>query len=165
METLLLLVVGACGAVAGRLLRLPVGSMTGALIAVAALKLTTGTDDATHPAWSFAARVLVGGSVGALAGGALASLRTVPHAAALVAGAMLGAGAVLGLGIAWLTGTDPATALFGTVAGGAPEMTAAATSIGADGPLVATMHLVRLVAVMAVLPVLTRLARRYERRG
>lgn len=64
-----------------------------------------------------------------------------------------------------VTGVDPATALLGAVPGAMEAVTAAAYDLGADGALVAAMHLVRFLMVALAGPaVATWLARRSRAR-
>jgi uncharacterized membrane protein AbrB (regulator of aidB expression) len=70
------------------------------------------------------------------------------------------------MAIALLGVTDPATSLFGMAPGGVAEMSAAAISLGAAGPIVVMMHTVRILAVSALLPFLLRpLSRRAGRQA
>ena len=49
-----------------------------------------------------------------------------------------------------LTGMTPVTALFAAAPGGLTEMASVGASLGADGPAVAAVHLVRLLLVILV---------------
>lgn len=62
-----------------------------------------------------------------------------------------------GLLVAATATVDTATAVLGLVPGGAGEMVAAAAVLGADSAVVALMATVRLVLVLATVPLLLRL--------
>lgn len=164
LDAAVLLGVGVAGAWAGVRLRLPFGALLGALLAVAGLQMVTGDAFALHGNWQLAAQILIGTAVGSQIGrGLLGDLRaTVAPTAVAVAG-IVGTGLVLGLALSWLGALDRRDALFGLLPGGVGEMTAAATALGGDGPLVAAIHLVRLLAVLSLLPVFARLLLRRRR--
>jgi hypothetical protein len=160
-DTLLVLAVGVFGGLIGSAIRMPGGSMLGAMAAVGTLQLTAAARYDIAAQWAVLGQVLVGAVIGStLDRRMIASFRAVllPGAVA-VAGTLL-AGVVIGSGFAILGFADPLTSLFGLAPGGMAEMTAAAISLGASGPLVASMHVLRVVAVIVVLPMFLRPAAR-----
>lgn len=163
-DLLLILVVGGCGSGLGGVLRIPGGTMLGGLVAVAALRLSGLAPAPLGGEWSIAGQVLVGAAVGsALDRSVLATFSKVilPGIVAVTA-TMLGGVAVGGL-LMLTTDLGPAAAFFGAAPGGMSEMTAAAVALGASGPLVASMHLVRILAVLAILPTILGRASRGAR--
>jgi membrane AbrB-like protein len=157
MDVLLIIGVGAAGALIGTATRLPSGGMLGALVAVAVLQLVAAGAMRLDPSWSTAAQILIGAVLGSsLDRRSLTIFRGVLVPGVLAVSAMLIAGLVVGWTIAMLGFTDPATALFGMAPGGVAEMSAAAIALGAAGPIVVMMHTVRIVAVTALLPLLLR---------
>lgn len=152
----LLLAGGVLGAGAGRLLRLPMWPMTGAILGAAVVhNLAGGAGGATNvPAgWSILAQVLVGAAVGAtITPGVVAQFRAVLLPGLLAVVSMIGVGIVCGLGIAATGQVDSVAAVFGMVPGGVGEMVAAATALNGDSALVAGMHVTRLVLVLGTLP-------------
>jgi uncharacterized protein len=167
MNTLLLLALlagGAAGAVAGRLLRLPMWPLTGALIGAGAVHLAIGGGRTIPSGLVFVAQVLVGCSLGARLGPtALREFRTVmaPGAVAVVATVVVGIG--LGLALWTINGMGLVESVFGMVPGGVGEMVAAVASLGGDSALVAGMHLVRLLVVVSVMGWLARWFQRRDR--
>lgn len=158
-----LLAGGSAGAAVGRLIRLPMWPLTGALIGAGAVHLAIGGGD-TIPSWCvFAAQVLVGSTLGASLGpGVLREFREVmlPGLVAVLVTVVAGLG--LGLGLWSSNGMGLVEALFGTVPGGVGEMVAAVASLDGDSALVAGMHLVRVLVVVSVMGAAVRW---FQRRG
>jgi membrane AbrB-like protein len=165
MSPLLLLGVlaaGSAGAALGRLARLPLWPLTGALIGAAALHLATGGGETLPSGLVFAAQVLVGCTLGARLGPtALREFRAVLAPGVVAVLATVGAGIALGLALWWGNGVGLVEAVFGMVPGGVGEMVAAVASMGGDSALVAGIHLVRLLVVVSVVGWLVR---RFQRR-
>lgn len=165
-DAAVLLAVGVAGAWAGVRLRLPFGALLGALVAVAVLQIATGDAFALHGNWQLAAQVLIGTAVGSQVGrGLLGDLRAALAPTAVAVAGIVGTGLLLGLALGWLGVLDRRDALFGLLPGGVGEMTAAVTALGGDGPLVAGIHLIRLLVVLSLLPVFARLLLRRGRDG
>jgi len=162
---LALLAGGAAGAAVGRLVRLPLWPLTGALVGAAVVHISIG-GGVVFPAWLvFVAQVLVGSTVGARLGPTvLSEFRSVmvPGLVAVLVTVIVG----IGLGVVlWVTnGLGIVEAVFGMVPGGVGEMVAAVASIDGDSALVAGMHLVRLFVVVTVMGSLVRWFRRRGRR-
>jgi membrane AbrB-like protein len=167
IDTFLILGVGAAGAALGMATRLPSGAMLGALASVAVFQLINQGALSLDAGWSTGAQILIGAVLGSsLDRRSIGVFRKILVPGVLAVSAMLLAGLAVGLAIALLGVTDPATALFGMAPGGVAEMSAAAISLGAAGPIVVMMHTVRILAVTALLPFLLRpLSRRAGRRS
>jgi uncharacterized protein len=158
-----LLAGASVGAALGRLARLPMWPLTGALVGAGAVHLAIG-GGAALPAWLiFVAQVLVGSTLGARLGPtALREFRTVMAPGTVAVLATVAAGIGLGLALWANNGLGLVEAVFGMVPGGVGEMVAAVASLGGDSALVAGIHLVRLLVVVAVMG---WLARWFKRRG
>jgi membrane AbrB-like protein len=157
------LAAGSAGAALGRLARLPLWPLTGALIGAAALHLATGGGETLPSGLVFAAQVLVGCTLGARLGPtALREFRAVlaPGVAAVLA--TVAAGIALGVALWASNGLGLVEAVFGMVPGGVGEMVAAVASMGGDSALVAGIHLVRLLVVVSVVGWLVRWVQRRE---
>jgi membrane AbrB-like protein len=158
-----LLAGGAAGAALGRLVRLPLWPLTGALLGAGAVQLAVG-NGAPFPAWAvFVAQVLVGSTVGARLGPTVLQefrLVVVPGVVAVVATVVAGIG--LGLAVWWIMPVGLVEAVFGMVPGGVGEMVAAVASLGGDSALVAGMHIIRLLVVVTVMGALVSWFRRRE---
>jgi uncharacterized protein len=150
------------GAALGRLARLPMWPLTGALIGAGAMHLAVGGGVAL-PAWLiFVAQVLVGSTLGARLGPtALREFRDVMAPGMVAVLATVLAGIALGLALWSTNGLGLVEAVFGMVPGGVGEMVAAVASMGGDSALVAGIHLVRLLVVVSVMG---QLARWFQRR-
>lgn len=155
---------GAAGAALGRLVRLPMWPLSGALVGAATVHIAVG-GGVVLPTWCvFVAQVLVGSAVGARLGPTvLSEFRSV-----MVPGLVAVLVTVLaGVGLGWLlwasNGLGLVEAVFGMVPGGVGEMVAAVASIDGDSALVAGMHLVRLFVVVTVMGSLVRWFRRRGR--
>jgi hypothetical protein len=161
-DTIVVLAIGALGGLVGRALRIPGGSMLGAMAAVGTLQLTATTPLQIGSQWAILGQLLVGAVIGStLDRRMLRSFRSVLMPGVFAVATMVLSGLLIGVTFAVLGFVEPLTALFGMAPGGFPEMTAAAIALGASGPLVASMHLVRVVAVLVILPLILRpMARR-----
>lgn len=166
MELVLTLLIGAFGGIIGRLARIPGGSLLGAMVAVASVQLIFAGPLKLSPQWAVAGQVLVGAAIGStMDRRMIASFRQVLLPGSLAVVGMLAGGVIAGATFTVLGFADPITALFGLSPGGFAEMTAAAITLGASGPLVASMHVVRVVMVLVLLPMLLRPLARRSREG
>lgn len=152
---------GAIGAAVGRLLRLPMWALTGALLGSAAFHLAVGVGGGLPWWWTFVAQVAVGSAVGSRLGpSVLQDFRTilVPGVTAVLV--IIPAGIGVGLAI-WATGrAGLVESVFGMVPGGVGEMVAAVAGLGGDSALVAGMHFVRLLVMLTALHFAVRWLRR-----
>lgn len=162
---LALLGAGGVGAFVGRFLRFPLWPLTGAIAGAAILHVSVGGSSVTPSWWGFVAQVLVGAVVGCrLNSKNLGEFRTVMAPGSVAVVVIVGAGLGLGALFLVLDIAGPVVAFFGLVPGGVGEMVAASTALGGDGAVVAGMHLVRLLVLLAVLPPLIRWAQRRMQR-
>ncbi|MBC7254480.1 MAG: AbrB family transcriptional regulator [Chloroflexi bacterium] len=146
---------GLAGAFLGRTFDIPGGAFTGAMLlsAVAAL---SGLHLQEPPRWlAVTARIALG-----LTTGAAVTVETI-HAvarAALPVGVMVMAMMTIGLTAAWalhrFTRMSLPTALCGAAPGALSAMVALADDLKGDTPTVASLHLVRLVSVLLIMPIL-----------
>jgi hypothetical protein len=143
---------GLLGAFVGHQLRVPAGAFMGALFGVGtALGLFGFPEVSPPPLAGQALQVMVGVIVGlrvtrdAMRSGARTLLP-----ATVLAGVFLASGFAAAVAAVSFTGMTPVTALFAAAPGGLTEMAAVGASVGADGPAVAAVHLVRLLLVILV---------------
>ena len=107
--------------------------------------------------WRIAAQVLVGTAVGAaIEEGVLREFLGVVVPGALAVVSIIGIGVAAGLLIGGTGHLDHVSAVLGMVPGGVGEMVASATALHANVPVVASMHVVRLVISLAALPLMIR---------
>jgi membrane AbrB-like protein len=160
-DGLVLLAGGMLGAVVAKQLRLPMWPITGSIAGAAVVHLVAGGSAQVPGWWAFVAQVLVGTAVGVtVRPGVLRDFRTVAIPGSIAVVVIVGVGVGSGVLMAAMGVLDPTVAVFGMVPGGVGEMVAAATALGADTPLVAALHLARLLVVLGALPLFVRWARR-----
>jgi len=145
-------VLGLFGAFLGHRLRVPAGAFLGALVGVGvALGLLGFPEISPPPLAGQALQVMVGVIVGLriTRDSVLSGARTLLPATVLAA-VFLASGVAAAVAAVSLTGMAPVTALFAAAPGGLTEMASVGASLGADGPAVAAVHLVRLLLVILV---------------
>jgi len=147
------LAVGALGVLAARALAVPGGAFTGAMLATAAASLLKVPVSEPPKGLKSTARIVLGITVGA----SVTSDTISAVASALLPVAIMVVTLVaLSLLVAWAltrwTRMDPATALCSSSPGALAAMVALADDLGGDAPVVASMHLVRLVSVLLFVP-------------
>ncbi len=149
----LTLAIGAAGALAASAVHLPGGPMVGALIAAGGARVLGAPLEQPPPWLRTSARIVLGLTIGATV--TSETLRVV--AASLVPVAiMVVFMLVLGLVTAWALSRFARmavpTALCGASPGALSVMVTLADELGGSAPVVASMHLVRLVSVMLMVP-------------
>lgn len=149
----LTLAIGAAGALLANAVHLPGGPMVGALIAVGGARVL-GAPLVPPPAWlRTSGRIVLGITIGATV--TSDTLRVVATSLAPVA-IMVVFMLVLGLVTAWaltrFAHMAAPTAYCGASPGALSVMVTLADELGGSAPVVASMHLVRLVSVMLAVP-------------
>jgi membrane AbrB-like protein len=156
---ILLLAAGALGAFIFLRLRLPGGSFLGAMLASAAVGLLMTQPQTFPPILRSVGLVLLGiGAGSAIERQALQRLRRVLPVATLLVLLLIATSYAIGRIVLAVSGDAalPATVILGVMPGGASGMAAAAIDLGADLPIVASMHSLRLVIVFGLLPLMLR---------
>ena len=131
---------------------LPAGALVGAMLATVLSTLFI------RPAYApQKVRPVVMTCVGGLVGSGIASddlirLVDIIIPACILVIVLLAANFVFGLLIHKITKLDLATSLFGSAAGGLPDMALIADEMGADSPKVAVLHLLRMICVVTLFP-------------
>lgn len=155
----LALAVSLVGVWAGREFDIPGGAFTGAMLLTGAVNLWLGSlRDA--PRWlQTAARALLGTSIGASISND--TLQAIARSLAPVS-LMIVAVTMLGIVAAWpisrYTRMRLPTALCGAAPGALPVMVALSEDLGGEAPVVATMHLIRLISILVFVPSLATIA-------
>ena len=150
--------VGWAGGTLFKKARIPAAALLGALV-ISALWAMTGTQPG-YPsgALSFLSNVAIGLFLGVrLNRESCRLLRTLPGAALLVAGWMLGLSLVMGYLMSTFTSLPFPTAMLGSTAGGITEMALLSLSMGADVASVTLLQVFRLLAAVLTTPVLCRM--------
>ncbi len=151
----LALLIGAGGAGLATALNIPASGFVGALVFTALANLLDA-ELVRPPKWlGRGARTVLGITIGA---GLTRETLNVIAGASWAMIASLAAMALLSLGIAWLVHRVAhlplATALCSASPGGLTAMVALAEDLEGDAPLVASVHLVRLLSILAIVPLL-----------
>ena len=149
----LTLLIGAVGAAVARAVSFPGGVFTGAMLVTAAAGLLNAPLQ-NPPGWlRSSARIVLGLTVGATV---TAETVSVVADALLPVAIMVVCMVLMGLGMAWglqrFTRMSLATSLCGASPGALAAMVALADDLGGDPPVVASMHLVRLISVLLFMP-------------
>lgn len=138
-------------------LKVPAGALIGAMVAVAALRLAAVDVVELPGGVKFAVYCLLGWILGqGVTPDMFATLRRATVPVLVCVGLFLVFGAVLAVGLWWLGGFDPATALLATAPGGIAQMGALSVESGAQAPVVLAIHLLRVFSVVLIAPVLLR---------
>jgi membrane AbrB-like protein len=160
MQILWTAAVAVAGAWIFERLRVPSGALLGAMTAVAAVNLSgrLPVEDLPGPA-RFLAFAGLGWSIGAaFTPETLAQLRSAAGSVVFVVVLLLVAGGLLAWGLVTVTGIDPATAFLAASPGALSQMIAISETTGANSPLVATVHIVRVFSVVLLSPFFVRFA-------
>lgn len=145
-------------AVAGGLLaqywRVPGGIMMGSMLAVAAYTLLAGGEPALVPdPLLTGSQMILGAALGlGFTAGTLRQIQAMlaPSLVTLVLLLVISYG--LGLLLARLSGVDLATGLFSMAPGGMNYIAATAQATGANGGVVAVIHLIRIIMTIVLVP-------------
>lgn len=137
-------------------LEVPAGALIGAMVAGAAINLS-GIESKPLPEWArFGAFAAIGWLLGQqFDRDTIATLTSAALPIAIVVVSLLLAGWVVSLGLHRM-GLDPATSFLAASPGGVSQMAALAADAGANGPLVVTIHLIRVISVILTAPFLVR---------
>ncbi len=157
MSVLLALAAATVGGLLLQRLAVPGGLIFGALLGAAAVSLATDRTIAIPPVGRSAAFIVVGAAIGVtVTRAALVTLRPV-LVPALLSGALI---ILAGIAIAYLlrvTGMAPPGDVLATSPGALSVISAVAAEQGTGAVEVAAFHLVRVVMVLATLPLVIQL--------
>lgn len=154
-----MLAIGAGGAFLARRVKMPGGSLLGAMLATGVVSLMLADPQPLPEGFRWVALLLVGTYTGSsLDRDVLRRIRGVLPVAMVIILVLIAAAAGLG----WMLYQNHAreislvTLILGTMPGGASGLSAAAFDLHAEASLVASMHMVRQIMVFGALPVLLR---------
>jgi len=148
------LAVALAGGLIGEYLKLPAGSMVGAMIFVGAANIL-GVEPQIPEILNFLAQILIGGFLGlSITKELVASLKDYLVPSLLVVTLLAVFGVVVGFIVNKLTGINLHTSLFGSVPGGMQEMVVLSQSYDVNHPAVMTMQTVRRVLIVVIYPLL-----------
>ena len=155
---ILALLIAAAFGLIGYRARIPGGMMLGAMLGVIIFNVFTGAVDFPVQARAVS-QSLVGGVIAmSITREFVRSLRVFIKSAVILAVCMMISGLVIGFTLYGLNLIDDlATSLFASAPGGVADMTLIAMEMGIDSSRVVTLHIIRLVSIIAICPQLYRI--------
>jgi membrane AbrB-like protein len=154
-----MLAIGAVGALLARRVKIPGGSLLGAMLATGAASLVLAEPQPLPEGLRWVALLLLGTYTGSsLDREVLGRIRGVLPVAMGTIAVLIAAAAGLGWMLYHNSPSDISlvTLMLGVMPGGASGLSAAAFDLHAEASLVASMHMVRQIMVFGALPVLLR---------
>ncbi len=151
LEGIILTLCALAGVFVGRWLRFPAPALTGPMALSMGVHVA-GLSAAPPPAELIAAaQIVVGTAIGArFSGYALSDLRGVALGGLVTATLMIGLAVLFAWAIAPLIGLETASLFIAYAPGGLTEMSLIALSLDQDPAFVSTLHLVRILTIIAV---------------
>ena len=158
LNLLVYLLAGLAGGLLALRTGIPAAPLAGALLGAGLVSMSGRLETAQ---WPLGTRTLLEIGIGTVIGTGLTStavteLRQLWRPALLITVTLVATGLVVGLWCSRLLGIDPVVALLGAAPGGISGMSLVGAEFGV-GAAVATLHAVRLITVLLVLPVAMRL--------
>ena len=139
------------------ILGVPAGALLGAMVVTAVMRLR-GVALPDFPSWlPMVAFIILGYTIGS---------QVTPETIETIRRSILPIGIVVvgiivaGFGLAFVlraVGVDSATSILASSPGAFSQMAALSVQVGADAPLVATVHLLRVVVVILITPFIARI--------
>jgi membrane AbrB-like protein len=158
LNLLVYLLAGLAGGLLALRTGIPAAPLAGALLGAGLVSMSGRLETAQ---WPLGTRTLLEIGIGTVIGTgltstAVAELRQLWRPALLITVTLVVTGLVVGLWCSRLLGIDPVVALLGAAPGGISGMSLVGAEFGV-GAAVATLHAVRLITVLLVLPLMVRL--------
>jgi hypothetical protein len=152
-----LILVATAGGLVGRTIGLPAGDLLGSMAAVGVFNVVRGELPQVHPTLRSLARVGVGLSIAQEVTRETLTLLTEMFLPVLILAVVM---ILSGLLLSWIlykiTDWNYITCLLVSSPGGLTQMSLIADEVGADPLMVSVLHTVRLISVLAVLPLFFR---------
>ena len=155
---LIFLAAGSLGGLAGGAIKVPGGTLIGAMVAVIAVKAWGAYEFEAPPIYMFAVQVLVGVMVGVKYTPEMAALALKLFKPVLASTIVLvGSGVILSIIFSKFLALDPATSYLATSPGAMTSLVPLAAEAEADAALVAAFHFFRLVFIIITAPLILKL--------
>jgi len=152
-----LILVAIAGGLSGRALGIPAGDLLGSMAAVGVFNVVKGGLPRVHPTLRSLARVGVGLAIAQeITPETLTLLSEMLFPVLILAVVMILSGLLLSLILYKITDWSYSTCLLVSSPGGLTQMSLVADEVGADALTVSVLHTVRLISVLAVLPLFFR---------
>ncbi len=149
---LLTLAVATAAGLLFQKLRIPAGGLLGALLAVAALNITTH-QAVFYEEFKLPLQIMAGAMIGGkISREDLRTMRTLIKPVLILVGSMIVLNLVFGGAILLTTDFDIPTALFASAPGGVADMALIASDLNADTTIVALLQLLRVLIVVLFFP-------------
>jgi membrane AbrB-like protein len=158
LNLLAYLMAGLAGGLLALRTGIPAAPLAGALLGAGLVSMSGRLEMAQWPGGTRTVlEIGIGTVIGTgLSSAALGELRQLWRPALVITVSLVGAGLVVGLACSRLLGIDPVVALLGAAPGGISGMSLVGAEFGV-GAAVASLHAVRLITVLLVLPLAVRL--------
>lgn len=152
-QWILFLIIGGIGGFIGNKLRLPAGTLMGAMIAVGISKYFDLLSFVSNQSLTFLVQLGLGLTLGV----SIASLdkeqfKKLSKVLVLVTGAVFVMTFVTGYFLSFMTELNLRTLFLSTAPGGLAEMAIIAKSVDLNSPVVAILHIIRLIIVLTIFP-------------
>lgn len=150
------LVIGFTGGLTFASLGIPAGGLIGAMLTVGVYKIFS-LNGVVHSSTRLIGEIIVGSAIGlGFTRGLIGQFRHLLLPSLIIMVSVITFGVVTGVLLHKLTDIDLITSIFASSPGGITNMTLISDSMGADSQIVALMQFVRLISLIIVLPILTR---------
>lgn len=156
-SALITLLAAVCGGVIARSLKIPAGGLIGSMLAVGILQVNQ-VEVRLPVNLRLIGEIFIGGTIGlSFTSSFIKNLKSLLIPAVFIMIAVVAFGVVVGLIMYKVTNLDIVTSIFASSPGGITNMTVIANSLGADSKVVTVMQLVRLISLVFLLPIITKL--------
>ncbi len=157
LRFLVTMAIGAVGGWAGRKLKLPAGSLVGAMALVIVFNLITQAGF-YPPNLRIAVQICSGALVGSrITRADVIALKRIIVPTLMLVGCMLVMNLVTGFGMIQISDLDPTTALFACAPGGLSDMALISTDLGVENTDIIILQVLRAVIVMSLFPQIVNL--------
>lgn len=158
MHVVVTVVAALAGAALLELLRVPAGALIGGMLGVTAVNLSPIAVATLPRPVQFLAFAGIGWLVGqGITREILQQIARHIGFISVTVVTLLAVGAIIAVVLVRLDVLDPATAFLATSPGGLSQMVALSAAVGANAPMVVTVHVARLVTVLLLSPLVLRL--------
>lgn len=152
MRIFVTLLVAFIGGSIGIKLKIPAGALIGSMLLVAVFNIVSGYGELPI-SFKLVAQMVVGGMIGlSFTKESFVNMKNFIVPAFIMVLGLIFVSVLLGLIIYKFTDIDLVTALFAAAPGGMSDMAIISGEYGADQSIVVTMHLIRMITVILLLP-------------
>ncbi len=151
-QIIITILIAVAGSYAGYKLKFPVGTLTGAIVAVGLVQVLTG-----YCYFPAQVKTISSSLIGTYLGARVKKedirvISGIPHLIFGLSAVLIAFGFLAGIFLSHVMGIDLQTALFATAPGGITEMSIAAMDAGCNPAIVSTIQLLRLIPILLFMP-------------